>query len=603
MKLRGKNQIKVYATIGSILIFIGLVFVSTNSFYLNILFTIFMFAGISSAWNIIGGFAGQLSLGHSAFYGLGAYTCGLLLVKLGIPPILGIWASIILASLLAIIIGYPCFRLRGPFFTLATIAVGEVLLILAVNMKTVTAGSEGLSIPFHPSLYNLSFQTKTPYALLGLLFMLISLSAAYIIKKTRLGYELVALRDEDQAAESLGVNTTRAKIVALIISAAITALGGGIYAQYVLFLEPHSEFSLATSVNFAMISMVGGLGTLMGPVIGAFILIPLQEFLRAWLGGASQGLYFFIYGVLLILVVMFMPQGIIHFCARPFNKLMQRFSLPEEEFPSHIGTLYEARQVLTKNKQLVTNDMPNEEILKVESVSKRFGGITAVNNVSLSVRKGEILGIIGPNGAGKSTLFNLLSGVYKPDSGLIIYNGITISEIHKSHIICRLGIGRTFQIVKPFENITVLENVMVGSFCRTNSVQKAKRLALELISIAGLMEKKDYICHSLTLADKKRLEVARALATQPTILLLDEVMAGLTTSEVEEAIKWIRMIRELGITIIVVEHVMQAIMSLSDRIMVMAEGKKIAEGPPAEIIHNPLVIKAYLGDEYETPSA
>ena len=252
----------------------------------------------------------QLSLGHSAFYGIGAYVCSLLFVKYGIPPLFGLIASIGVSIVLAVIIGYPCFRLKGPFFTLATIAVGEVMLLLAVYSRGLTAGSEGLSIPFKPSFFNLCFESKTPYAIEAFCFMLFALALSTWIKKNRLGFQLVALRDEDQAAESLGVNTSKAKMAGLMVSGGLTALGGALFAQYVLFLEPHSEFSINVSINLALTSMVGGLGTVVGPAIGSFLLIPLQEFLRVWIGSSFQGLYFLvIYGALLILVVMFMPRG------------------------------------------------------------------------------------------------------------------------------------------------------------------------------------------------------------------------------------------------------------------------------------------------------
>ena len=202
--------------------------------------------------------------------------------------------------------------------------MGEVLLLLAVYFKGLTAGSEGLSIAFKPSLINLCFESKVPYAIEAFCFMLFALGVSLWVKKSRLGYQLVALRDEDQAAESLGVNTSRAKMTGLIISGGLTALGGGLFAQYVLFLEPHSEFSLNTSVNLALTSMVGGLGTVVGPAIGSFLLIPLQEFLRVWLGTSFQGLYFVIYGALLILVVMFMPRGIHEFFSGPYQRLLAR---------------------------------------------------------------------------------------------------------------------------------------------------------------------------------------------------------------------------------------------------------------------------------------
>ena len=602
-ELKGVREPRIYIPLVTLTLIFLLVLLTKNSFYLNLYFTIFMFAGLSSAWNIIGGFGGQLSLGHSAFCGLGAYVSSLLFVKYGVPPLFGTIASIGLAIVLAVIIGYPCFRLKGPFFTLATIAIGEVLLLLAVHFKGLTAGSEGLSIPFKPSFVNLCFESKTPYAIVAFCFMLITLGVSTWIKRGRLGYQLVALRDEDQAAESLGVNTSKAKMMGLIISGGLTALGGSIFAQYVLFLEPHSEFSLSVSVNLALISMVGGMGTIVGPAIGSLLLIPLQEFLRTWIGGSFQGLYFVIYGALLILVVMFMPRGIIDFFSGPYKGLLAK--LPVFSGKPDAGGEDSRGKALPKQVGMIETIRPSKTdvILEVEAVSKKFGGLLAINNLSFSLNAGEIFGIIGPNGAGKSTLFNVLSGVYRPDSGLFKFKGQVLSGIHKSHVICRLGVGRTFQLVKPFENITVLENVMVGAFCRLRKSAEAERLALEVLDFVGMLDKKDSPGHSLTLADKKRLELARALATGPEILLLDEVMAGLTAYEIGEAIALIKKIRDHGVTVLLVEHVMQAIMSLSDRVMVLAEGSKITEGAPQDIIHDSRVIKAYLGEGYEPAEA
>lgn len=599
INIKTAGQPRVYCPLIILLGLFLLILLTKNAFYLNLYFMVFMFAGLSSAWNIIGGLGGQLSLGHSAFYGLGAYTCGLLFIKCGVPPILGLLACIVLASLLAVIIGYPCFRLKGPFFTLATIAVGEVLLLLAVYFRGLTEGSEGLSIPFKPSLFNLCFESKFPYAIEAFCFMLFTLGLSTWIKRNRLGYQLVALRDEDLAAESLGVNTSWAKMLGLIISGAVTALGGGIFAQYILFLEPHSEFSLTTSVNLALTSMVGGLGTVIGPAIGSFLLIPLQEFLRVWLGSSFQGLYFVIYGALLILVVMFMPRGIIDFFSGPARSLLDR--LPVFGGPSSDPGLSRSPALAPRSgrdEDMGTAGSP--AVIETEGISKRFGGLLAVTGLSFSVNPGEIFGIIGPNGAGKSTLFNMLSGVYQQDSGIIRFKGKDLAGGHKSHVSCRLGIGRTFQIVKPFENITVMENVMVGAFCRHPKRRDASASALKVLDFVGLMEKKEDLGHTLTLADKKRLELARALATEPEVLLLDEVMAGLNSYEVGEAVELIKKIRDQGVTVLVVEHVMQAIMSLSDRVMVLAEGQKIMQGTPSEVLQDQRVIKAYLGDGYES---
>jgi branched-chain amino acid transport system permease protein len=569
-------------------------------FYLNMIFMILLFAGLSGAWNILGGFGGQLSLGHSAFFGLGAYTSSLLFVKCGIPPILGMFAGVGMAFVLAVVIGIPCFRLKGPFFSLATIAIAEVLQLLAVYFKRITEGSEGLSIPFHPSLYNLTFESRNRYALVAYCFAVFVLAISYAIQRSRLGYQLAALRDEDQAAESLGVNTVWTKMAALLISGGLTAMGATIFSQYILFLEPHSEFSIDTSVNLALISMIGGLGTAIGPLIGSFLLIPLQEFLRTWIGGKYQGLHLVIYGGLLIAVVMFMPQGIIAFVSRKYEALLSRLpSFSGRKAAPFAPAPPDIRPFFLQNRDFPQGGKETSKIIEVQNLSKHFGGLKAISHVSFSVQRGEILGIIGPNGAGKTTLFNMLSGVYKPDQGYVNFRGRRISGINKSHALCRAGIGRTYQLVKPFENMSVLENVMVGSFCHERGRKKSMEIALEVLNFVDLKNKKDMLAQEITLAGKKRLEVARVLATRPQLLLLDEVMAGLTPVEVQEATELILKIRDYGITVIVIEHVMPAIMSLSDRVLVLAQGEKITEGTSAEVVNDERVIRAYLGEGHE----
>ncbi len=573
-----------------------------SPFYLNMIFMILLFAGLSGAWNILGGFAGQLSLGHAAFFGVGAYTSSLLFVKAGIPPIVGMFGGVGMAFILAAAIGIPCFRLRGPFFSLATIAIAEVLQLLAVYFKHLTEGSEGLSIPFSPSPYNLIFQSRNRYALVSFLFMLFVLGVSYWIQKSKLGYQLAALRDEDQAAETLGVNTFRAKMAALLISGGLTAMGATIFSQYVLFLEPHSEFSINTSVNLALISMIGGLGTPIGPLIGSFLLIPLQEFLRTWIGGRYQGLHFVIYGGLLIGVVMFMPRGIIVFLSKKYEWLISRlpsFAPPAGPVPAGPASVEAGGPAFLLHGAPDGGKKDRSKIIEIQDVSKNFGGLKAISHVSFSVQWKEILGIIGPNGAGKTTLFNMLSGVYKPDRGTIIFQGRKISGVQKSHALCRSGIGRTYQLVKPFESMSVLENVMVGSFCHESGRKRSMEIALEVLNFVDLMNKKDMLAQEITLADKKRLEVARVLATRPQLLLLDEVMAGLTPVEVQEASHLILKIRDYGITVVVIEHVMPAIMSLSDRVLVLAQGEKIMEGTSAEVVSDERVIRAYLGEDHE----
>lgn len=237
-------------------------------------------------------------------------------------------------------------------------------------------------------------------------------------------------------------------------------------------------------------------------------------------------------------------------------------------------------------------------LLELKSVTKQFGGLMAVRDVSFTVEPGMVLSIIGPNGAGKTTLFNLITGVHKPTKGDIVWNGKSIAGL-KSYQVARLGVGRTFQIVKPFPNLTILENVMAGAFARTNSLAEARREALEILEFTGLLPRKDQLAKNLTLGGRKRLEVARSLATKPQIILLDEVVAGLNPTETGETIELIRSLKSRGVSAVAgVEHVMHVVMSLSDRIVVIHHGEKIAEGAPEEISRDRRVIEAYLGEDY-----
>jgi branched-chain amino acid transport system permease protein len=286
-------------------------FTTSNGYYLDIVVQIYMWAAAAVAWNLLGGYAGQFSLGHAAFFGIGAYTSSLLLLGTGLTPWLGMLAGGALSALFALVIGYLAIRLRGPFFTLATIALAEVLQILAVYFRDVTGGSQGLSLPFAASVARFTFDDKRAYALAGLGFLMLALLVTYLIERSRLGYYLVAIREEEEAARAVGVPVLRVKLLATAVSAFLTALIGTFYAQYVLWIEPDHTFSLDVSVQFALIAIIGGLGTLLGPVLGAALIIPLNMFLRAWLGASLTGLYLVVYGVVLILVVLYARQGLV----------------------------------------------------------------------------------------------------------------------------------------------------------------------------------------------------------------------------------------------------------------------------------------------------
>lgn len=237
------------------------------------------------------------------------------------------------------------------------------------------------------------------------------------------------------------------------------------------------------------------------------------------------------------------------------------------------------------------------EILNVKNLTMKFGNLTAVDDVSLTVRQGEIIGLIGPNGAGKTTFFNCLTGYLSPRSGSIQFNSHEITGLRPNKI-CKLGLARTFQVVQVFREMTTWENVIVGAFCRTTDAAQAYEQTLEILKFTGLYEKRDFPVSNLTIADQKRLEISKALATQPRLLMLDEAMAGLNATEMNEAIDLIKKIRDRGITLIIVEHVMEVIMPISERVVVFDSGKKIADDTPEKIVQNPRVIQAYLGEAY-----
>lgn len=295
-----------------------------SPFYQELLILVFLYAALASAWNLVGGYAGQFSLGHAAFFGIGAYTSSLLFVRYQISPWAGMLAGVALATLLALGIGYLTIRLRGPFFTLATIAFSEVLLILAVFFRDVTRGSEGLSIPFTPATANMMFHGKLPYVYLMLFLMLTVLAISFWVERSPMGYRLIALREDEAAAEAVGVDTLRAKLTATALSAALTAVCGTFYAQYFLWLEPQYAFSLDLSTQVALMAIIGGMGTVWGPVLGSALIIPLSLFLRGALGNAHSGLYLIIYGALLIVVVLFLPEGMVAAIRHLYQRLPGR---------------------------------------------------------------------------------------------------------------------------------------------------------------------------------------------------------------------------------------------------------------------------------------
>jgi branched-chain amino acid transport system permease protein len=555
-----------------------------DGFVYHVFITICIFAALSTAWNIVGGFAGQLSLGHAIFYGIGAYA-GIILMNMGISPWLGMFVGAAVAVVVALGISYPCFRLHGSFFSLATIAFLEVFRVLTLHFRDFTGGATGKMIALKFGWEWMVFREKLPPLVIAFGLLLLTLAVSWWIRSHRIGFYLVATRERESAAKAAGVNTVKVRLIAVAVSAALTALVGTFHAMYLTFIEPAAVFSLALSIQIAMFALIGGLGTVFGPLLGVVMLVPISELARGWLGAHAVGLHGFVYGAALVAVVLFMPNGLMGFLAR--------FKRQSEVAKGQALTVVAAPRD-TERPAI------GEPILVVDSLQKHFGGLHVTNNVSFSLRQGEILGLIGPNGAGKTTVFNMISGFLKQDSGSVAVRG----EDGKFHTpltptdFAAIGVGRTFQIVQPFAAMTVEENIMVGAFHRYQDVREAREVARETAHRMGLAPWLDAEAKGLTIGGLKRLEVARVMAMKPRVLLLDEVMAGINQTDVRRAIDLMFQIRDSGVSIIAIEHVMQAVMSLSDRVIVLNSGQIIAEGKPQDVVRDPIVVEAYLGKEF-----
>ena len=547
-------------------------FLGLPAFYESFLYLVFHWVVLATSWNILSGYSGYFSFGHAAFLGTGVYTTAVLAGKLGWPFLATLPAAAGLSALLGVALGAVVFRvrgLRGELFALLTLAVTFVVATVVLN--TPIDGGPGVYLSAVP-VPNIGPSPSSTFYYLALIAALVTVAAAWRIYHSRFGTGLFAIHDDEDVAEVMGVPTYRFKLAALALSCALAGLAGGIHAVFVSYVTVGETFSGWAALYVILMSALGGTRHWLGPAVGAAAITTLMYLFTtgdfAIAGRAVIGLIF-------VLVVLLRPGGLLGRFAR--RKAAKR---GQDKYPDPGAA--PARS--------------EEPLLVARGVQKAFSGVQALAGVDIEVRRGEILGLVGPNGSGKSTFINVVSGHYPANGGSILFEGRELIGL-PPHRIARSGIARTYQIPRPFTHLTVLENValppMFGQVVMDRA--SAEREAWRWLEFTGLAAKAHVLPADLNLHQRKFLELARALASRPKLIFLDEVLSGLTPGEMDEAIRLIRAIRDQGATIVFVEHVMRAVMELTDRVVVLTYGRTIAQGLPREVMRDPEVVSAYLG--------
>ncbi len=565
----------------------------------GVLLMMFLLAVQASSWNIISGFAGYVSLGHSMFLGLGSYTAAIIALHTGVNPFWVAPLGGVVAVVIAAGFGSVVLRTRGHAFVIITIALLLSAQIVGTNWDSLTNGSDGitLELPF----WSADFQ-NIPFYYAFLLLLVLTVLFSGWIARTKFGTGLIAIREDEGKAAAIGVNTTVLKVLAYAASSFFIGVAGGVYAYYQTFLNPVGSFAILGSVLIVLAALLGGRGTLYGPVIGAFIIQLVNEGATVY-GGNTQTRVLLL-GLILVAVVLFLPAGLL-----PTVEAAWRKRHPvDTEYTDQVGALSHKTAVVRERLEARPPE-PAGPLLEVRGVTKRFGGLTAVDGADLTVERGSITALIGPNGSGKTTLFNLITGNMTVDEGTISFAGKRIEKLplwSRGH----LGLGRTFQVTRLFKDMTVLQNVVAPMpdgklrtmFADAVSGAEAGR-ARELLGIVGLAGFADQKAGALSYGQQKLVELAQVLMLEPELILLDEPAGGVNPSLLGRLTEVIRELNRGGVTFLVVEHNIPLVLDLCDPVHVFARGKCIASGPPGVIREDPVVLDAYLGDDWRPQDA
>ena len=585
------RPLAAYLVMAGVLVSALLVPVFGSPYLTTFLFTLLYAYIVAQSWDWLHGEAGYVNLGHYIYFGVGAYAFALANVN-GMPVALSFLLAALVTGAMGMLLSFPLFRLHGDYFAFATLSLLPLFELLASNLTAITRGSDGILLPPATAMINgIDVKVFAYYAALAGSVAVFGLS----IWMTRIpfGYALKAIRNDEQAAEVVGIRIFPIKLQAMVYGAMAAAVAGGTYVWSFRYIEPRTVFGLDVALIPVAMALLGGSGLLWGPLVGAILLsVGIQVLILN-----LTMLQFTIIGLAILLIGRFMPGG-----------LLRVRALQRVPFLAPLGHEHHERMAVAIATARNDDGLPLAKIefdrsrilLATRDLTMAFGGNVAVNRLSLELREGDIVGLIGANGSGKTTLFNCLSKVYEPNSGDIEFAGKSLRHLRRDTV-SRLGIGRTYQIPRPFGDLTVQENVAMPLMFRAEgrlSRPAAMEEAVSFATFAGLGDKLGERADRLTLQQRKAVELARALACRPKLLLVDEVASGLTSAEVKRFVEHIREARDrYGITVIWVEHIISALVQVADRLVVLEQGSIIADGPPHAVLREERVVHSYFGSD------